>query len=30
MVKRSISFYERKKKNYYKNMNVAQKENFIL
>ena len=30
MVKRNISFFERKKSNYYKNMNSAQKEKFIL
>ena len=30
MVKRNLSFYERKKRNYYKNMNFARKEKFIL
>ena len=30
MVKRNISFYWKKKRNYYKNMNFAQKEKFIL
>ena len=30
MVKRNTSFYERKKRNYYRNVNFARKEKFIL
>ena len=30
MIRRNISFYERKKRNYYKNVNFARKEQFIL